>query len=374
MAWKRVLTKKISGYNVNCGIDYDDGSFTTTSVKCRTVIEKTSTTWYDDRFACNGGVFTNWTAKDDGTGQGSWPYYREFTLTKSTTATSFSTGSFNCACTGNSYNWGNYGTSNTACGTATISAPSSAIVKVPTFNTPSVSSITDTSAYISFSTANANNQSPWDAYVDVSTSNFGTVVKSFSGWSGTVSGLDPNRTYYARGNAKNDAGRGYSAVKSFTTLFTSPGAPGAPVLSCDQTEPIPKAILKATWTSASAGSKPIAGYRVRLFKNDQEISRVDTDSTAVTYTFGSFEDLGFKVGDIAKVGIYSYSLDWNNTKHFNGGGSSDAQVFSSNTLTVISDKYIYASVNGSAFTKYKMYISQNGGEFVEVKKEKFKVV
>lgn len=374
MAWKRVLTKKISGYSVNLGIDYDDGSFTTTTVKCRTVIEKTSSTWYDDRFACDGGVFSNWTAKDDGTGSGSWPYYREFTLSKGTTATSYSTGEFYCACTGNSYSWGNFQATKTNCGTATITAPSSAVVKKPTFNTPSVSKITDTSAYVSFSTANANNQSPWDANIDLSLSNFGAVVATKAAWNNTFTGLEPNRTYYARGNAKNDAGRGYSGVKSFTTSFTNPGAPGAPVLSYNQTEPIPKAVLKATWTKANAGSKPIAGYRIRLFKNNKEVKVIDTDSTAVTYTFGSFEDLGFAVGDVAKVGIYAYSLDWNDDKHFNGGGAASAQVFSSNTVTVISDKYIYASVNGGTFTKYKMYISQNGGSFVEVKKEKFKVI
>lgn len=37
---EKSLNQKISGYNVNCGIDYDDSSFTNTSVKCRTVIEK----------------------------------------------------------------------------------------------------------------------------------------------------------------------------------------------------------------------------------------------------------------------------------------------------------------------------------------------
>lgn len=38
--------------------------------------------------------------------------------------------------------------------------------------------------------------------MDVSESNFGSVFKSFAAWSGSVSGLEPNKTYYARGNAK----------------------------------------------------------------------------------------------------------------------------------------------------------------------------
>lgn len=370
MAWKRVLTKKISGYNVNCGIDYDDSSFTTTSVKCRTVIEKTSSIWYDDRFACNGGVFSNWTAKYDGTGSGSWPYTREFNLYKGTTATSFSTGEFYCACTGDSYNWGNYGSSKTYCGNAVISAPSGAIVKVPTFNTPSVSNISDKSASISFSTANANGQNPWDPNVDVSESNFGSVVKSFAAWSGSVSGLEPNKTYYARGNAKNDAGRGYSAVKSFTTTFVDPGAPSGLGISYNTNEPIPTCKFTLSWKAASAGSKAVSGYRIRIYKNSSEQVCVDTDSTGTSYEFNA-STYNFQPGDVLQFGIYSYSKDWAGNKHFNGGGTGSAQVWSG-SVTVVSDKFIFASVNGGAFNKHKMYISVNGGSFIEVKKEKFK--
>lgn len=372
MAWQRVLTKKISGYNVNCGIEYDDSSFTTTSVKCRAVIEKTSSTWYDDRFACNGGVFSNWTVKDDGTGSGSWPYTREFTLSKATTASSFSTGEFYCACTGNSYSWGNYGSSNTYCGNAVITAPSSKVVKVPTFNTPSVSSIGDTSAYISFSTANANGQSPWDPYVDVSESNFGTVVKSFAAWSGTVTGLEPNKTYYVRANAKNDAGRGYSAVKSFTTSFIDPGAPSGLKITYNTSEPIPTSRFTLGWSAGSAGSKAISGYRIRIYKNGTEQVCIDTDSTSTSYSFDA-STYNFQPGDKLSFGIYSYSKDWAGNKHFNGGGAGSAQVWSG-TVDVVSDKFIYVSVNGGAFNKYKMYISVNGGSFTEVKKEKFKVI
>ena len=72
-------------------------------------------------------------------------------------------------------------------------------------------------------------------------------------------------------------------------------------------------------------------------------------------------------------GLYSYSKDWDGNKHFNGGGVDSAQVVSG-TITIVSDKYIYVSVNGGTFDKKKMYISVNGGAFVEVKKEKFKTI
>lgn len=243
----------------------------------------------------------------------------------------------------------------------------------PSLNNISISSVGDTSAYVSFSVANNNGQAPYSPYIELSLTNFGDVIKSSASRGVTFTGLDANRTYYARGNDANDAGRSYTNVASFTTSYINPGAPGKPVLSYDQTEPIPKAKLTASWLAASAGSTAIAGYRIRLYKNGTEVATIDTENTGVSYTFNSFESYGFEPGDVAQVGIYSYSKDWAGTKHFNGGGNSSSQVYS-NTLTIISDKFIYASVNGRAFDKYKMYISQNGGSFVEVKKEKFKVI
>ena len=243
----------------------------------------------------------------------------------------------------------------------------------PSLDDISISSVSDTSAYVSFSVANNNGQAPYSPHIDLSLTNFGSVVKSSASRGATFTGLDANRTYYARGNDANDAGRSYTNVASFTTSYTNPGAPGKPILSYDQTEPIPKAKLTASWLAASAGSTAIAGYRIRLFKNGTEVMEIDTENTGISYTFDSFESYGFEPGDVAQVGIYSYSKDWAGNKHFNGGGSSNAQV-KSNTLTIISDKFIYASVNGGTFDKYKMYVSQNGGSFVEVKKEKFKVI
>lgn len=243
----------------------------------------------------------------------------------------------------------------------------------PSLNNIIISSVGDTSAYVSFSVANNNGQAPYSPHIDLSLTDFGSVVKSSASRGATFTGLDANRTYYARGNDANDAGRSYTNVASFTTSYTNPGAPGKPVLSYDQTEPIPKAKLTASWLAASAGSTAIAGYRIRLYKNGTEVAMIDTENTGISYTFNSFESYGFKPGDVAQVGIYSYSKDWAGNKHFNGGESSSAQVYS-NTITIISDKYIYASVNGGSFNKYKMYISQNGGSFVEVKKEKFKVI
>lgn len=243
----------------------------------------------------------------------------------------------------------------------------------PSLSNISVGNVFDVSADVSFYVTNNNGQAPYSPYIDLSLSDFGSVIQSSASRSTKFTGLDPNRTYYVRGNDANDAGRTYTNVASFTTAYYNPGAPGKPVLSYDQTEPIPKAKLTASWLAASTGSTAVAGYRIRLYKNGTEVTMIDTESTGISYTFNSFESYGFEPGDVAQVGIYSYSKDWAGNKHFNGGGSSSAQVYS-NTLTIISDKFIYASVNGGTFDKYKMYVSQDGGSFVEVKKEKFKVI
>lgn len=250
----------------------------------------------------------------------------------------------------------------------------SATISKPSLSGISVSKISDKSAYLSFNINSANNGTVSSSRIDLSLTNFGTVVKTINSKAGTISGLDPNRTYYARGSAVNEAGRSYTSVKSFKTTFINPGAPGKPSLSYDQPEPIPRAKLTASWSAASNGSTAIAGYRVRLYKNGTKVAEVDTESSTASYTFPkTLEEYGFEPGDIAKVGIYSYCKDWQGTKFFNGGGASTAIVYSNN-LTIVSDKYIWVSINGQSFNKHKMYVSINGGSFQEVRKEKFKVI
>lgn len=261
----------------------------------------------------------------------------------------------------------------TPAGTVTLTLSDFPAASAPSVSALTISNIGDKSASASFSVTNSNNSTIISNEIQFSTTNFGTVVKTISGTSGSVSGLDAGRTYYVRGKSVNGVGTTYTDTKSFTTYYINPGNPGTPILTYDQTQPIPKAKLKATWTEGSSGSNSIAGYRIRLFKNNVEIFMVDTTTSATYYTFNSFESLGFVPGDIVKVGIYAYSKDYNGNKHFNGGGEGFAQVFSE-TLTIVSDKFIYLSQNGGDFAKKKMYISVNGENFIEVKKEKFKII
>ena len=252
------------------------------------------------------------------------------------------------------------------------------VYDLPTCSAPSLSGLTisnvsDTSAKISFSVTNSNNGSVTDSYIDIfRDSGLTDKAATIGAASGTFTGLDPNRTYWARGNAANAAGRSYTGTKSFTTGFTNPGAPSNLKITYNKNEPIPTATYTFSWNAGTAGSKAIAGYRFRLYKNNTEILMQDTESTATSKTING-ADYNFAVGDVIKFGLYSYSKDYAGNKHFNGDGASSAQVVSG-TITIVSDKYIYVSVNGEAFDKKKMYISVNGGAFIEVKKEKFKTI
>ena len=246
-------------------------------------------------------------------------------------------------------------------------------VSAPTLSNISTSSVTDSSLYASFTVTDSHYQTPNNPAIKVSTtSNMSNVVKTLYARSGTITGLDANRTYYVRGQDANDAGTGYTNVATIQTTFNNPGNPGKPTLLYNTTELTPSSILSASWTAATAGSTPVAGYRLRLYKNGiMTGSVIDTNNTSTAYTFGKLEDLGFVPGDTVQVSIFAYCLDWNNAKHFSGGGST--AIFS-DTMTVLSDKYIYVSENGGTFAKHKMYISVNGAAFAEVKKEKFKII
>lgn len=249
---------------------------------------------------------------------------------------------------------------------------------LPTCSAPSLSGIStselsDTSVKASFSVTSNNNGTVNNHYIDIFTDSACTnKVGTISSNSGTFTGLNPNRTYYIRGNASNAAGRSYTTVKSITTTFTNPGAPSNLKITCSNPEPIIAANYTFSWNAGLAGSTAIAGYRLRIYKNGTEIECIDTESTGTSYTINA-QDKGFAVGDVMSFGLYSYSKDWANNKHFNGGGADSAQVTSSG-VTMVSDKFVYLSQNGGTFTKYKVYISVNGGSFTEVKKEKLKII
>lgn len=70
----------------------------------------------------------------------------------------------------------------------------------------------------SMSVTNNGNASIVDRYIDLFTdSGCKNKVGTITGTSGTFTGLEPNKTYYARANASNGTYRGYSSVKTVST-------------------------------------------------------------------------------------------------------------------------------------------------------------
>ena len=60
-----------------------------------------------------------------------------------------------------------------------------------------------------------------------------TIMGSGDGqYSGTVNGLSPNSTYYAKAYAKNSAGESYGLSVTFTTTYSVIDNEGIPLRDC----------------------------------------------------------------------------------------------------------------------------------------------
>lgn len=116
----------------------------------------------------------------------------------------------------------NDGTTNIVNSKFTTTIDAGSAVTTPTLSGVSVSNVGRTSASASFSVTNNGGASIVDNYIDCGTYNFGNVVSTITGTSGSFSNLTPNTTYYVRANASNGTYRGYSAVGSFKTTGNAP--------------------------------------------------------------------------------------------------------------------------------------------------------
>lgn len=155
----------------------------------------------------------------------------------------------------------------------------SAVVK-PTLSAVTISNTTSTSTSASFSVTNTGGATVTAQGCEFSTSNFGTVVKSFTGTSGSVTGLSPNTTYYARAYATNSAGTGYSAVKSFTTLA------GTPVLSAVTISNVTTTGASASFSVTNTGGATITSNAIKA-----SLTNFGTAVSTISSTSGSFSGL-----------------------------------------------------------------------------------
>ena len=138
----------------------------------------------------------------------------------------------------------------------------------------------------------------------------------------------------------NSTNTGY--ISQSVKYYTAPGNPGTPVINYTKSRLTIKEPWTFSWTAASAGntSSPVAGYRLRLYKNnilipikDSEGNTLssswsndywyDTDNTNCSCTIDPIIH-GYAPGDTVKLTIFAYIKTGNNEKWWSGQGSTPA--------------------------------------------------
>lgn len=150
-----------------------------------------------------------------------------------------------------------------------------------------------------------------------------------------------------------------------TTNFVAPSAPRSVSVGTDMEEPIPTGTYKGTWTAPSdGGTNGVSGYRVQWLKNGSNLGSEYDDSASPATKDVTEADI--QPGDTISFKVRAYTIG-QNTRYYSG-------YTTSGTITIVSDKFIFISQNGGTFDKYKAFISVNGADFKEIKKEKLKVI
>ena len=223
--------------------------------------------------------------------------------------------------------------------TATIDAGSP--VTTPTLSGVSVGGVARTSANASFTVTNNGGASIVDNYIDCGTYNFGNVVSTIVGTSGTFTNLTPNTTYYVRANASNGTYRGYSGVGSFKTTGNAPS-------------------ITSVTTTPTVDSCSFT-INVSYDTNDGFSSR--TIEYGTTMSYGS-STTGTSISGLSPSTTYYYKVTINSVQGRSGTYTG--------SFTTLASKAVKLSVNGGAFTDRNLYISVNGGTFKLIPKNKIK--
>jgi chitodextrinase len=147
---------------------------------------------------------------------------------------------------------------------------------------PTASAITSTSVTLGWTAATAGS-SPVAGYDVFQVAAGGDVkVGSSTGLSTTVTGLSPSTAYsfYVKANDTAGTASAASAATSITTPAppVPPTAPGRPTASA-----VTPTSVTLTWTAATAGSNPVAGYDVWVASTGQP-DRLAVSTTATTLT------------------------------------------------------------------------------------------
>ena len=129
----------------------------------------------------------------------------------------------------------------------------------------------------SMSVTNDGRASIVDRYIDLFTdSGCSNKVGTISGASGTFTGLEPNKTYYARANASNGIYRGYSSVKTVST-YDIARLTEAPDVNIGSTHTI-------KWTNPSGATISLALYKTDGKTLVYNVGNITGTSKSVTPT------------------------------------------------------------------------------------------
>ena len=172
------------------------------------------------------------------------------------------------------------------------------------------------------------------------------------------------RSYSTVNGEKYKSGWRYSSTT--TTVFVAPSVPLGLTLTYNTEEPIPTAVYSGKWKKPTdLGTNGVSGYTIMWLKNGAQF-KADLDVGNSTLNSLSIVEGDYAVGDKISFKVRAYTIG-QGVKYY-------SKYTNSVSITIVSDKYIFISINGGEFIKRKMYISVNGGEFTEVKKNKFNII
>lgn len=213
-----------------------------------------------------------------------------------------------------------------------------------------------------------------------------------SGSTINLSGSAASRTVYAKCVTTATYGSNTTKKASKTIKrYVAPGEPGKPKLATSSFRNNRLTIKQNwtyEWTAAAAGNtySPVQGYRIRVYKNGQVINGLTTgadsnisinknatnsylDREGATNCKIIFDPntLGFKPGDIVKIGLHAWALNGAGSKLWSGEGAT--QIYSNETA--VQNAGVVRIKVGQSWKEGQVYIKAGGdwkeAETVQVK-------
>lgn len=164
----------------------------------------------------------------------------------------------------------------------TVAIPQPSPVNKPTVSGLNTSSITLNSFAASFSVTNNGGGTITGYGIQVSTTNFGGVVKSAAAYSTTFSGMGFNTTYYVRGYATNSAGTTYTAVSAVKTLDMARLGAVPSTVDADEDWTVP-------WSNGGTSNRHLAIYQDN--STEQLVPWFAVAGTNYTFEADNYKDI-----------------------------------------------------------------------------------